>query len=364
VTIISAVILLGILIFIHELGHFLVAKLTGVKVLRFSLGFGPKVFGRTWGETEYMISAVPLGGYVKMLGEEPGEELDESDLRRAFHTQSLLKRALIVFTGPLFNILLTYLIFTAVLAGGVPVNIPVISKLLPVIDQVEKGYPAERAGLKPGDLVVSINDRRIDTWFDMVEIVSKSPGKQLRLGIKRGEELLDIPITPEKIEREDSEGKTVVIGRIGVRKTGGGFFQSVKAESLLEAPFKGFIATYRMGFFVFDSIRMLITGEVSVKNIGGPVTIFKESGKAASAGLLPYFMFMAILSVNLGILNLLPIPILDGGHLMLFLIEGIKGRPLDERTVVLAHKIGYAIIILLMVFALYNDFLRIFSPSR
>lgn len=362
-TIISAVVLLGILIFIHELGHFIVAKLSGVKVLRFSLGFGPKVVGRKWGETEYMISAVPLGGYVKMLGEEPGEELDEAELKRAFHVQPLLKRALIVFNGPLFNILLTFVIFTIVLAWGSPVNIPVISKLLPVIDQVEEGYPAQRAGLKPGDTVLSIDGKKIDTWFDMVEIVAKSPGKELAFQVKRGGKVLDVKITPKSIEQEGGDGQKITIGRIGVRKVGGGFFTPIKANSLLDAPVKGVIATYKMGFFVIDSIKMLITGEVSVKNIGGPVTILKESGKAASAGLLPYLMFMAILSVNLGILNLLPIPILDGGHLLLFALEGIKGGPLSEKAVIVAHKIGYAIIIILMVFALYNDFLRIFRPE-
>ncbi|HDO35470.1 MAG TPA: RIP metalloprotease RseP [Nitrospirae bacterium] len=361
-TILSAVILLGVLIFIHELGHFLVAKLIGVKVLKFSLGFGPGVIGRKFGETEYVLSAVPLGGYVKMLGEEPGEELDEAEKERSFQAQSLIKRSLIVVTGPLFNILLTFVIFTVVLSIGLPINVPVISRLLPVIDEVQEGYPAYEGGMKKGDVVLNINERKISTWLDMVDIVSKSPGKKLSFRVKRGKEVIDLSITPRSVE-EEVQGKKFVIGRIGVRKLGGGFFDQIKAESLLSAPYKGMVATYKMGFFIADSIRMLISGDISVKNLGGPVTILKESGKAASAGVLAYFMFMAVLSVNLGILNLLPVPVLDGGHLLLFGIEGLKGSPLNEKTIMFAHRIGYALIIILMVFALYNDFMRIFSPS-
>ncbi len=362
-TILSAVILLGILIFAHELGHFMMAKFSGVKVLKFSLGFGPRVMGRRIGETEYLISAFPLGGYVKMLGEEPGEELDEEERERAFNHQPLIKRVLIVAAGPAFNILLTFVIFTSLLAAGLPINVPVLDKIMPVVDEVQEGYPAYEAGLKKGDQVVEIEGVEVTTWFDMVDIVSRSPGKELRFVVKRNGELLEFRITPRAVEETDSEGNRIVIGRIGVKKLGGGIFETISSGSFLEAPLKGAIATYKMGFFVIDSINMLITGRVSVKNIGGPVTILKESGKAAAAGLLAYFMFMALLSVNLGVLNLLPIPILDGGHLLLFLMEAIKGGPLKERTVIIAHRIGYAILIVLMAFALYNDFVRIFSPK-
>ncbi|MEC4684539.1 MAG: RIP metalloprotease RseP [Nitrospirota bacterium] len=354
---------MGILIFVHELGHFLVAKFSGVKVLKFSLGFGPKVIGKQIGETEYMLSAVPLGGYVKMLGEEAGEELDEADKARAFNQQSVTKRILIVLAGPVFNIFLTYIIFTAVLSTGLPVNVPVLSNILPVIDEVQEGYPASEAGLKAGDVIVKIDSKRIDTWFDMVNIVVKNPGKKLDFVVKRDGKLLDLKIVPQSVEEVDPGGKKVVIGRIGVKKLGGGFFESIQSDSVLEAPVKGVTATYKMGFFVVDSIKMLITRQVSLKNISGPVTILQESGKAASAGLLTYFMFMALLSVNLGVLNLLPVPILDGGHIVMFVIEGIKGKPLSERTIAVTQKIGLALLLLLMAFALYNDFVRIFTGS-
>ncbi len=357
-TIISAILLLGILIFAHELGHFLVAKLSGVKVLKFSLGFGPRVVGRRIGETEYLISLFPLGGYVKMLGEEPEEEFSEEERERAFSAQPLIKRTLIVLAGPLFNIFLTYIIFTGVIATGSPITVPDAKNFLPFIDKVQQGYPAEAAGLKPGDRVIKIDDREIDTWFDMVEIVSRSPGKKLRFIVKRGDKTVTLQITPKEEEIKGPDGKPVKIGRIGVMKTSGSPLQLIQGKRIIDAPWLGLVATYRMSVFIVDTIKMLIAGEVSLKNIAGPGTIISESGKAASAGLLPYLMFMALLSVNLGILNLLPIPILDGGHLMFYMIEALRGRPLKEKTMLIIQRIGLAILIALMAFAIYNDIVR------
>jgi regulator of sigma E protease len=361
VSILSAIILLGILIFVHELGHFLFAKLSKVKVLKFSLGFGPRLIGKRIGETEYLISALPLGGYVKMLGEEPGEELSPKEKKRAFSEQSVLKRAFIVFAGPLFNILLAYVVFTGILASGLPINIPHVERMLPIIDKVEEGYPAEKAGLRAGDKVIKINNKEISTWFDMVEIVSQNPGRELLFTIKRGEETLQISIIPEAVQEKDMDGNPITIGRIGVRKLGSGMFETIEASSFWSTPIKGAVATCKMGLFIIDSIEMLITGKVSFKNLGGPITILKESGRAAEAGFLPYLFFMALLSVNLGILNLLPIPILDGGHLLLFGIEAMKGAPLREKTVIIINRVGYLLLILLMALALYNDFFRLFS---
>ncbi len=359
-TAISAILLLGVLILIHELGHFIVAKAFNVKVLRFSIGFGPKLGGFRRGETEYVISALPLGGYVKMAGEDPTEPLAAEDLPRAFSNQPVKKRALIVLAGPVFNILLGYLVFASVLGSGRPITLPKLEKLLPVVDEVVESTPAAQAGLRPGDRIVEIEGKRVDTWFDMVEIVSRRPGKPTKFVIKRGAKEFSVTIVPMEV-KEELNGSEQVIGRIGVKKDIKNLLYVIKADNLVEVPYKATIATYRMVAFVVDSIRMFATGDVSLKNIGGPITIVKESGKAAQAGALAYFMFMALLSVNLGVLNLLPIPVLDGGHLLLYTVETLKGGPLTDRTVIIVNRIGYAILALLMGLALYNDILRMFT---
>lgn len=359
-TILSAIVMLGILIFVHELGHFLFAKLMGVGVLKFSLGFGPKIIGKKIGETEYMVSAVPLGGYVKMIGEEIGDEFPEQDRDRAFQIQPIWKKALIVFAGPMFNVLLTYLVYTSVLAAQIPIHIPDVSSFMPVVGEVVEGSPAANAGLMAGDRIVKIGDENIDTWFNLVEEFRKNPGKELSVVIKRDGEPFEKMITPKSVEVEE-EGRTVTIGQIGILKAEGKFFETVESKNLGEAVYKGGIATFKMGFFIYDSIGLIFSGQVSLKNVGGPVTIVKESGKAAAAGILPYFLFMALFSVNLGILNLLPIPVLDGGHLLLFALEAIKGGPLNERAVNVVNRIGLAFLLALMVLAFYNDIVRLLA---
>ena len=324
-----------------------------------SLGFGPKLLGRKIGETEYLISSIPLGGYVKMLGEEPGENLTEREKKRAFQFQPLFRRALIVFAGPVFNVLLTYMIYTILLSVQIPINIPVIDALMPVVDEVVQGGPAAKAGLKDGDRIVKIDGKNIDTWFDIVKNVREKPGEAINVSVKRGDKIYEYRVVTEAVTEKGGKGD-ITVGRIGVMKQNANFFTSIESKSIPDAFYKGAVATGRMGFFIFDSMRVLIKGDISLKNIGGPLTIVQESGRAASAGLLPYLMFMAIISVNLGILNLLPIPVLDGGHLMLFMFEGIKGGPLNEKTVQIAQRVGLALLIALMVVAFYNDIMRIF----
>ncbi|MDX9713911.1 MAG: RIP metalloprotease RseP [Dissulfurispiraceae bacterium] len=362
-TFLMAIILFGILIFIHELGHFLFAKLYGVKVLKFSLGFGPKIIGRQFGETEYRISAFPLGGYVKMIGEEPEEELSEEDKKRSLQNTPLLKRSMIVFAGPLFNILLTFVIFTFVLSIGLSVPVPNLANLMPVVDELEPGQPAQLAGIKPGDKVTAINNKEIATWIEIVNVVADNPGNELEFTLLRDGQKINTVITPSVREIKDPEGNTLKIGRIGIKKTNSSMFSQIKSASILNAPIQGAIATWKMGFFIFDSIGMMISGEISAKNISGPVTIISESSKAAAAGILPYLMFMALLSVNLGILNLLPIPVLDGGHLLFYAIEGVIGKPVSEKAMSAAQKVGLALLLGLMVFALYNDVFRLLGSA-
>jgi regulator of sigma E protease len=361
--IIWAVILFGVLVFVHELGHFIFAKLMNVKVLKFSLGFGPKVLGKKVGETEYIISAVPLGGYVKMLGEDAGEaEIPEEEKKRTFNNQSISKRFLIVFSGPVFNLGLTYVIFVSFLSAGLPVNLIKLETSTTRIEEVVKNSPAEKAGLEVGDTVVSVEGREVFTWFDMAETIRKNPGRPIEIKAEREGKVLSFGVLPEAFKAMDAEGKEVTIGRIGINKSDVAF-DVIKSRTIMDAPLKGFEATYKMGIFILKVVKGLVTGTLSFKMVGGPILIFEESGKAASAGLLPYLMLIAILSANLGVLNLLPIPILDGGLILFLAIEALKGKPLSEKALMISQKIGIVIIIVLMTLAFYNDITRVFISN-
>lgn len=356
-TFLSALILFGILVFVHELGHFLFAKALGVKVLKFSLGFGPKLVGRKIGDTEYLVSMIPLGGYVKMLGEEPGEELSPEDKGRAFNNQSAGKRFLILFSGSFFNIALTYFIFVSFLSYGLPVSIPKVEKIAPVVDEVVKGSPAEAAGFKAGDKVVSVGGRDVFVWEEMTEIILRSPGKELDVTVERGGERLGLKVTPEEFypmgEKEGGES----FGRIGIGRKDLPF-HVIRSSSVFGAPVKALEATWRMCVFVGKVLKRLLTGSLSLKTVGGPITIFHESGKIAAIGILPYIMFMAFLSANLGIINLLPVPMLDGGHILLLGVEALRGKPLGERAAELTHRFGLAFLLTLILFVTYNDIMR------
>lgn len=363
-TFLAAALLFGLVIFIHELGHFLAAKFSGVRVLKFSIGFGPKIIGRTIGETEYLLSAIPLGGYVKMHGEDPDDEPSDApitDPERSFKAQALWKRALIVFSGPFFNILLTFALFSGLLASGVEVPVPDVKNLMPVIDSVDPDFPAAAAGIKAGDRILRIGTTDINTWIDVVGMVAQNPGKPLKILVQRGESQKTIEVAPKSVEVADRDGKTVTIGRLGIRKQGQGIFSFIKSDSLLDAPAKGAYATWKMGTVIIDSVVMTIQGEISSKNIGGPIQIITESGKAASAGAISYLLFMALISVNLGMLNLLPIPVLDGGHLLFMAIESITGKPLSDKAMMFAQRIGMLLLATLMAFAMYNDLFRLFA---
>lgn len=352
-SLVSFIIVLGVLIFVHELGHFLVAKRSGVGVLKFSLGFGPKLFGIKRGETEYLISVFPLGGYVKMVGDDPSEELPEEDRAKAFNHKSVGIRTAIVFAGPFANFLLAWLIFTLILAIGLAIPIPRIDSALPNINTVVAGSPAEEAGIQSGDRVRSIDGVTVDTWDEMTKIVRKSPDKKLHFVIERDGKMVETDVTP-KAKPDDKEP----VGQIGVSSQAlvGAV---IKADNILMSPILGVQAVWEWCGVIVESVKKLVTAEVSAKNIGGPVLIAQQAGAQAKEGVLPLIMFMAVISVNLGILNLLPIPVLDGGHLFFFMIEALIGKPLDIKHREIAQQIGLVLLLALMVFAFYNDIVRV-----
>src|SRR5881296_1882999 len=335
---------LGALVAFHEFGHFWVARRCGVKVLKFSIGFGPKLAGRQIGETEYVISAIPLGGYVKMLGEDLGDEVSEEDKKRSFAHAPLLKRTAIVAAGPIFNLLLAYLIFTAWLAAGGPLFVPSFADLASNVEAVVPGSPAEAAGLRKGDKIVQIGDKRITTWSEMTDIVKRNGRTQT------------LTITPAVRKEKLADGSEIEIGQIGITKTNRAILRS---EHVLMAPVDGFAATWGWTKLTIVGIAKMITREISADNIGGPLTIAKISGDAATQGFSNYAFLIAILSINLGVLNLLPIPVLDGGHLAFFAIEAVKRRPLSIRSRELAQQVGIFLLICLMLYAFRNDILNL-----
>ncbi|HET6466363.1 MAG TPA: RIP metalloprotease RseP [Nitrospiria bacterium] len=359
-------IVLSVLIFFHELGHFLAARRLGVKVLKFSLGFGPRLIGRTVGETEYLISALPLGGYVKLFGEEPDKEEEggkaeaphtPEDRARSFAHQPVWKRIMIVAAGPVFNMLLAYLIFSGSLSIGVPMYVPDFDSLMPVIETVVEKSPAEAAGFKQGDRIVSINERKISTWAQMTEMIYGSAGKPLSIVVERDHQKLTLTVTPAEKTIETEEGKKTV-GQIGIGKSPHG--AQIEAANPLEAFVKGFQATWQWTYLTVEGLVRLVQGKLSMDNIGGPILIGQMSGQAASQGIGGLLFLIAILSITLGVMNILPIPVLDGGHLLFFVIEAVLGRPLSIRKREIAQQIGLAMLLLLMALAFYNDIIRLF----
>jgi len=349
-----AIVLLGALIFVHELGHFILAKLSRVRVLRFSLGFGPRLFGKKIGDTDYMISAVPLGGYVKMLGEEPGEELKDEDKAWAYNRQSVGKRMGIVFAGPIFNLIFAVLLFVLIFSLGMPV-------LVPEIGEVMKDSPAQKAGIMKGDRILSINDVNINEWAELSNIIHRNPEKKITLKIRRSEELITIEVIPDRKTVKDIFGEEKEIGLIGIAPSGSTI---IKREPLVQALIKGAEKTYEITVLTVIAIVKLIQRIIPAETIGGPILILQMAGKQASQGLPDFLLLMAIISINLAVLNLLPIPILDGGHILLLSIEGLRGKPLKEKTIIIAQKIGLLIIIAIMTFAFYNDIIRLIGGKN
>ena len=352
----SFVVALGALVAFHEFGHFWVARRSGVKVLKFSIGFGPKIVGRQIGETEYLLSMIPLGGYVKMLGEDAGEDISEEDKRRSFSHAPLYKRFAIVAAGPVFNLLLAYIVFTVWLATGAPLFVPSFADLAPSVESVVAGSPAASAGLRSGDKVTQIGDKRITTWNEMTDLVKKNPGKPLPVVVEREGQPISLTITPASKKETSSDGTEIEVGQIGITKANKAILQS---DNPAMAVVDGVQATWGWTKLTFMGIVKMITREISPDNIGGPLTIAKISGDAASQGFSNYIFLIAILSINLGVLNLLPIPVLDGGHLAFFTLEAVLRRPVSIRSREVAQQVGIFLLICLMLYAFRNDILNV-----
>jgi regulator of sigma E protease len=354
-TLFAFIIVLGILIFFHELGHFLLAKINGVGVLKFSLGFGPAIIKKRIGETEYRISAIPLGGYVKMLGENvlDEEEITHIDLDRSFSNKGLKARAAIVAAGPAFNLLLAIFIYTIIAWWGIPAYAPVIGDLL-------DASPAYKAGLMSGDRIVSIDGNPVELWEDISILLSDaSPDKRVEMTIQREENLFTIHVSPVMTKDKNIFGEEVERPMIGISR---GDEIITKRLGFLSGIGYGLAKTYQVIELTGIAIKKMVDGTLDIKeSLGGPILIAQVSGETFKAGMMPFFFMIAFVSINLGLINLLPIPILDGGFLLFFLIEGITGKPIEGRPREIAQQIGLFLLILLMLFAFYNDLMRVFK---
>jgi regulator of sigma E protease len=349
-SVIYGIIALSLLILVHEFGHFLVARLANVKVLAFSLGFGKKLLKFTKGETEYALSAVPLGGYVKLLGESPGEEVPEEDIPRSYSHKPPIVKILVAFTGPFFNILFACVLFFLVFASG-------YSVLSTKVGSVDKTYPAYKAGIKEGDTIVAIDGRNIAEWSDLMDAMSKSELRPMKVEVKRGDKLLTLSLTPKEVESKNIFGDTVKRKVIGVGASNDFF---TKKESISGAAVKAVDQTYNLTKVTIVGIVKLIEGSISPKQIGGPLLILETAGKQAKEGKKNLIYFIAIISINLAVINLLPIPVLDGGHILFNLIEIVSRRRVSQKFIDVAQKVGMGLLVAIMTLAFFNDIMRMF----
>jgi regulator of sigma E protease len=354
---------LSLVVFFHEFGHFLVARWCGVRVLVFSIGFGPEIIGFNdrYG-TRWKISAIPLGGFVKFFGDENAASVPDGaqiagmnaqERAQSFVFQPVYKRAAIVAAGPLANFLLAIVIFAGVfmLYGKQTMSARV--------DSVQPGSAAEAAGFKPGDIVVAINGRPIDSFSEMQRVVSTSAGETLEVTVDRDKVLQTLKATPTLKEVKDNFGNVQRIGILGISRSMAPEDLELHPVAPPKAIWLGVQETWSVIDRTLSYIGGVIAGREAANQLGGPIRIAQMSGQVASFGFVPLIELAAVLSVSIGLLNLFPIPLLDGGHLLFYLIEGIRGRPLSERAQELGFRIGLAIVLMLMIFATFNDIVHL-----
>ena len=340
-------IVLSVLVLIHEFGHFIAAKRIGVRVEKFSFGFGPKLFSVKKGETEYLVSAIPLGGYVKMAGDEPGEAVKGE--KWEFLSRSIAERFGIIFAGPLLNYILAFLIFSVIFMFGSPTLTTEVGSLL-------NDYPAFRSGILAGDKVTQVDGKDVVYWEDMTAIIHNHLNGPVKLKVERKDKVVYFEVQPVIREMKDIFGKTNRIALLGIAP-------SQKIENVRY----GFFQSFGMGFkklidltaITYRALWSIITGRVSIKeSMTGPIGIFIITGKAAQMGLIYLVHLMGLLSASLAIFNLLPLPVLDGGHILFLLIEKIRGRPLSIKSQEVISNIGVVFLILLTAFIFYSDIMK------
>jgi regulator of sigma E protease len=354
---------LTVVVFIHELGHFLVARWCGVAVKVFSIGFGPEIFGfYDRHGTRWRVSWIPLGGYVKFIddenvasaaGRKAFEALPEEERKRSFQGKSLAQRAAIVAAGPIANFVLAIIIFAAIFS--------IFGERITAakVDAVAPGSVAERAGFEPGDRIVSIDGSEIGSFSDMQRIVATSPDRELHFVVDRGGANVELTATPERKEITDRFGNTMRIGLLGIQRSASPDDWTLERHDPATALVMGVNESY---FVVSRSLAYLydvVTGREDADQLGGPLRIAQVSGQVATAGFVALLNLAAIISVSIGLINLFPIPMLDGGHLLFYGIEAIRGRPLSESTQEIGFRIGLAFVLMLMIFATWNDLIHL-----
>lgn len=355
----SFLFVLSVVVFVHELGHFLVARWCGVSVKAFSIGFGREIYGfYDRHGTRWRIAWIPLGGYVKFVDDENAasagpsarlEQMTPEERAGAFHAKPLWQRTAIAAAGPLANFLLAIVIFALMF------SLIGIRTTAPRVDEVVPNSPAAAAGFMPGDVILEIEGNRIDSFNEVLRIVSTSPGRELAVKVDRSGQTLTLRVIPERQEIEDSFGGTVVRGIIGIRRVTTPDTTELRRAGPLEAVWLGVRETQFIITSTLSYLGDVIIGRQSADQLGGPIRIAEVSGQVAKLGLEPLLNLIAVISVSIGLINLFPIPLLDGGHLLFYAIEALRRKPLSERSQEIGFRIGLAVVLMLMVFATLND---------
>jgi regulator of sigma E protease len=352
----------SIVVFVHELGHFLVARWCGIRVLVFSIGFGPELLGfNDRHGTRWKLAAVPLGGYVKFLGDDnaasvPDQaaiaQMSEAERLESFPAKSIGARAAVVAAGPIANFLMAIVIFAGLaMVFGKP-------STAARVDIVQQGSAAEEAGFQPGDVVLSINGRRIDNFTEMQRIVSLSAGEKLTIVVRRGESDVTLTAVPRMQEVKDPFNDVTRRGILGISRSPDPTERMYEPVSPIGALTWGVAETYFVVEGTLTSIGRMFMGRESADQVGGPIRIAEVSCQVATIGMAALLHLAAVLSISIGLLNLFPIPLLDGGHLLFYAIEKLRGRPLSDRAQEFGFRIGLALVLMLMIFATYNDISR------